>query len=107
MAGILRNRTYIQGLSWVLQDESISAPAHHILKALISFRHVYHPDSLQTTLLAQSCVLGETSRVGKDKWDTHYTDMERDEDPLIAGSCSRVKQQSHFLLSFLNNVFQG
>lgn len=67
------------------QDKSISAPAHDILKALISFSHVYHPDDFQTTLLAQSCVLGAASGAGEDKWDAYYTDKERDEDPLIAG----------------------
>lgn len=72
MASIIRKGTHIQGLSWVPKDKSISAPAHDILKALISFSHVYHPDGFQTTLLAQGCVLAAASGAGEDKWDAYY-----------------------------------
>lgn len=66
VAAIRNKGSYIQGLSWMPQDESISAFAYNVLKVFIRLCHTYHPHGLKTTLLAQGCVFQEISGVEED-----------------------------------------
>lgn len=67
---LISKRTYIQGLSWAAarQEHLCIYLPFRILKlyveALTVFRHIYHPDGLNSTLLSQGCVLRSAPRGG-------------------------------------------
>lgn len=66
---LISKRTYIQGLSWAARQEHLCIYVpFRILKlyveALTVFRHIYHPDGLNSTLLSQGCVLRTAPRGG-------------------------------------------
>lgn len=68
--------------------DDLPTPTHQILnvyrEALTGVSRVYWPDTLNTTLLTQGCVLGAASGSGQGKGQSWPKDRGEGEEPLIA-----------------------
>lgn len=56
-------------------------PVRSYTEALTGFSVLCHPDSLLATSLSRGCILGAASRSRAGKWDTHFKDKRRGEEP--------------------------